>query len=302
MKVRSLAELWCPVGPPRKRSRTRSVRGRGRQGKCDSVLNNWHHALPWASRHCTERGMADMMPPHDCLPAIPIPRCQQRCCRHTLVATGSLLALILLCLAWELVLAPCALAAPGWPSRPCRWPPGGHPQEPYVHLPLGQPGDLAVFHRRRGARLERQAPIAVAGLGRNRCAWCCSPPARCMCACASATPGRRPIPPGPPSDTPARPLFTIGRRLRDPLLDTPGSIVGDAVPDRRRRPLPGARLASPRGKVLAVVRPASTPEVAAVVGGLRGGAPAIVPQGGNIGPGGGLHARCGTQIVLSPRA
>ena len=75
------------------------------------------------------------------------------------MATGSLLALIVLCLAWELVLAPVRPVEPGWPSRPCRcasrWQASS---KPHVHLPLGQPGDLAVFHRRRGARLERQAP------------------------------------------------------------------------------------------------------------------------------------------------
>ena len=31
---------------------------------------------------------------------------------------------------------------------------GGSAQKSHVHLPLGQFDDLAVFHRRRGARLE----------------------------------------------------------------------------------------------------------------------------------------------------
>ena len=86
------------------------------------------------------------------------------------------------------------------------------------------------------------------------------------------------------------------------LLDTLRSIVGDAhvltegdltawEQDWRRRV---------RGKALAVVRPASTPEVAAVVKACAATGTAIVPQGGNTGLAvGSTPDASGTQIVLS---
>ena len=86
------------------------------------------------------------------------------------------------------------------------------------------------------------------------------------------------------------------------LLDTLRSIVGDAhvltegdltawEQDWRRRV---------RGKALAVVRPASTPEVAAVVKACAAAGTAIVPQGGNTGLAvGSTPDASGTQIVLS---
>ena len=86
------------------------------------------------------------------------------------------------------------------------------------------------------------------------------------------------------------------------LLDTLRSIVGDAhvltegdltawEQDWRRRV---------RGKALAVVRPASTPEVAAVVKACAAAGTAIVPQGGNTGLAvGSTPDDTGTQIVLS---
>ena len=86
------------------------------------------------------------------------------------------------------------------------------------------------------------------------------------------------------------------------LLDTLRSIVGDAhvltegdltawEQDWRRRV---------RGKALAVVRPASTPEVAAVVKACAAAGTAIVPQGGNTGLAvGSTPDDSGTQIVLS---
>src|SRR6218665_570662 len=107
-------------------------------------------------------------------PAAPRPAPHSARCNHGVAATrwlasGSLLALIALCLAWELVLAPLRpggswLALQGLAP----WPPPGRPaEEPHVHLPLGQPGGLALLHRRRGARLGGQAPVAMAGLGRG---------------------------------------------------------------------------------------------------------------------------------------
>ena len=90
--------------------------------------------------------------------------------------------------------------------------------------------------------------------------------------------------------------------LTTPLLDTLRSIVGDAhvltegdltawEQDWRRRV---------RGKALAVVRPASTPEVAAVVKACAAAGTAIVPQGGNTGLAvGSTPDDTGTQIVLS---
>ncbi len=86
------------------------------------------------------------------------------------------------------------------------------------------------------------------------------------------------------------------------LLSTLRSIVGDAhvltegdltawEQDWRRRV---------RGKALAVVRPASTPEVAAVVKACAAAGTAIVPQGGNTGLAvGSTPDASGTQIVLS---
>jgi FAD/FMN-containing dehydrogenase len=54
------------------------------------------------------------------------------------------------------------------------------------------------------------------------------------------------------------------------------------------------------GRALAVVRPASTPEVAAVVAACHGAGVAIVPQGGNTGlVGGGVPDAGGSQVVLS---
>ena len=55
-----------------------------------------------------------------------------------------------------------------------------------------------------------------------------------------------------------------------------------------------------RGKALAVVRPASTDEVAAVVRACAAAGTPIVPQGGNTGlVGGGVPDGSGTQVVLS---
>ena len=90
--------------------------------------------------------------------------------------------------------------------------------------------------------------------------------------------------------------------LTTPLLDTLRSIVGDAhvltegdltawEQDWRRRV---------RGKALAVVRPASTQEVAAVVKACAAAGTSIVPQGGNTGLAvGSTPDDSGTQIVLS---
>ena len=55
-----------------------------------------------------------------------------------------------------------------------------------------------------------------------------------------------------------------------------------------------------RGRALAVVRPASTAEVAAVVRACAAAGAAIVPQGGNTGlVGGGVPDASGTQVLLS---
>jgi FAD/FMN-containing dehydrogenase len=55
-----------------------------------------------------------------------------------------------------------------------------------------------------------------------------------------------------------------------------------------------------RGRALAVVRPASTAEVAAVVRACAAHATAVVPQGGNTGlVGGGVPDASGTQVLLS---
>ena len=55
-----------------------------------------------------------------------------------------------------------------------------------------------------------------------------------------------------------------------------------------------------RGKALAVVRPGSTAEVAAVVKACAAAGVALVPQGGNTGlVGGGVPDASGTQVLLS---
>ncbi len=55
-----------------------------------------------------------------------------------------------------------------------------------------------------------------------------------------------------------------------------------------------------RGRALAVVRPGSTPEVAAVVRACAAARVAVVPQGGNTGlVGGGVPDASGTQVLLS---
>ena len=54
------------------------------------------------------------------------------------------------------------------------------------------------------------------------------------------------------------------------------------------------------GRALAVVRPGSTEEVAAVVAACAGAGAAVVPQGGNTGlVGGGVPDASGSQVVLS---
>jgi hypothetical protein len=70
---------------------------------------------------------------------------------------GSLVGLIVLGLAWELWLAPLR---PGGSLLALKVLPLVRAalravEEPHVHLPLGQPDDLALLHRGRGARLER---------------------------------------------------------------------------------------------------------------------------------------------------
>ncbi len=55
-----------------------------------------------------------------------------------------------------------------------------------------------------------------------------------------------------------------------------------------------------RGRALAVVRPGSTAEVAAVVRACAAQGTAVVPQGGNTGlVGGGVPDASGTQVLLS---
>ena len=44
---------------------------------------------------------------------------------------------------------------------------GGSAQKPHVHLPLGQPYDLALFYRGRGARVGRQRLVSGLGHGRS---------------------------------------------------------------------------------------------------------------------------------------
>ena len=79
--------------------------------------------------------------------------------------------LIVLGLAWELWLAP---AAPGrhlagaQGAAPVH--PAGRPAAaPHVHLPLGQPAGVALFHRRRGARRGATRPRRAAGGAARSC-------------------------------------------------------------------------------------------------------------------------------------
>src|SRR6218665_2304035 len=185
-------------------------------------------------------------------------------------------------------------------------PAAGRPaEEPHVHLPLGQPGDLALLHRRRGARLGGQAPVAMAGLGRGGAvpgavcrlrSACAIAPAPSLAGGARTLAGR---------DTrarhPARPLKKRTPPMT-PLLDTLAALVGPAhvitdgdlcawEQDWRRRV---------RGKALAVGRPANTQQVTAVVQPCAAAGTAIVPQGGNTGlTVGSISDASGTQIVLA---
>ena len=88
------------------------------------------------------------------------------------------------------------------------------------------------------------------------------------------------------------------------LLDQLRSAVGDRPrPDRgrRRRGVRRRLDGRPRpGRALAVVRPGSTAEVAAVVRACHEAGVAVVPQGGNTGlVGGGVPDASGGQVVLS---
>src|SRR6218665_2385286 len=252
------------------------------------------------------KDMTDMMPPHhDRIPCRPTPcpafgPLQPRRHRHTLAGQRQVAG------AGRPVpgLGVGAGAAAG--RRATAGPPAGRTaEEPHVHLPLGQPGGLALLHRRRGARLGGQAPVAMAGLGRGGAVPGAVCRLRSACAIAPAPSragGARTL---AGRDTrarrPARPLKKRTPPMT-PLLDTLAALVGPAhvitdgdlcawEQDWRRRV---------RGKALAVVRPANTQQVAAVVQACAAAGTAIVPQGGNTGLAvGSIPDASGTQIVLA---
>ena len=92
----------------------------------------------------------------------------------------------------------------------------------------------------------------------------------------------------PLSDLPA----ALRRIVGDAHVLTEGDLTGYEQDWRRRE----------RGRALAVVRPASTDEVAAVVRACAAHGAAIVPQGGNTGLAvGGVPDGSGTQVLLSLR-
>jgi hypothetical protein len=95
--------------------------GRGAQGKCESSSGR---ACRRCTTDCREKGMAAMMPsamhPSDA-PALPLPLDHTRWVDATRrTAVGSLLALIALCLAWELVLAPLRPGGSWLALKACR--------------------------------------------------------------------------------------------------------------------------------------------------------------------------------------
>ena len=64
-------------------------------------------------------------------------------------------------------------------------------EKSHVHLPVGQPHDLALFHRGRGTRLGRQRVVQRACAGPNHfvCHFICS--LRVACALALSNGARR---------------------------------------------------------------------------------------------------------------
>ena len=145
-----------------------------------------------------------------------------------------------------------------------------------LHLPLAEPAGLALRRRRRGARDERARRRRGAGDGRGgcSCARLLLRRLRALHVRARAMRGRRPR--RPPAheacaDEPAR-RAARRRRRRQRAASTATSRPYEV--DWRKRY---------RGRALAVVRPGSTAEVAAVVRACAAHGAAIVAQGGNTG-------------------
>ena len=258
VKVRLLAVR--PSRSSRKRSpSTAAVLPQGKRERslhsCWRFMAGYHAIGPW---RCSGAALPT-------LPAVTAPNTPSSSVSATRwLAVGSLVGLIVLGLAWELWLAPLAPgrllagaqgAAAGGPAcRPA--------QEPDVHLPLGQPDGLALFHRRRGARLERHQRHEPGACACSKwcCAWRSSPPApgTFVFACA----------------TRHGPATGRSRALNASLLiDKLRAIVGAAhvltegdlsawEQDWRKRS---------RGKALAVVRPGQHAAGGRGGQGLRGG-------------------------------
>lgn len=128
-------------------------------------------------------------------PAIPLPPSDSGVAATRWLATGSLLALIVLCLAWELVLAP---VRPGgsWlaiKALPLCIPLAGilkNRMYTYRWVSLV----IWLYFTEGVVRGWATSPHRNGWPGAKwPCASCCSPPARCMCACASATPRQPPL-------------------------------------------------------------------------------------------------------------
>ena len=75
------------------------------------------------------------------------------------LAVGSVLGLIVLGVAWELVLAPIKPGGSLLALKvlPLCYPASRAAEKQNVHLPLGQPDGVAVLYRGRSARLQRQS-------------------------------------------------------------------------------------------------------------------------------------------------
>jgi len=108
------------------------------------------------------------------------------------VAVASLLGLILVGLLWELWLAPLREGGSWCPeSTALVLAIGRFVEKSHVHLPVGQPHDLALFHRGRGTCLGRQRVVQWACTGPNHfvCHFICS--LRIACALALSNGARR---------------------------------------------------------------------------------------------------------------
>ena len=167
---------------------------------------------------------------------------------------ASLLGLIALGLAWELWLAPTGSGTLAIKVLPLVLGLPGAAAPPHVHLPLAEPAGLAVFRRGRGARDHRGGRGARAGRGRDRCCACCCsrpPPSTSAAACAA----RRRRPPEAVRRDAVDLLDALRQAVGAAQVLTEGDLSAWELDWRKRW----------RGRALAVVRPGSTAEVAAVV-------------------------------------